>query len=264
MANEIRKYILNAELSTMVNGKAEKERFQFMLHIVHLEDVGQDASFYDPELKMHFADITALGSIYQINIQDIYLKLSSRLDKAADFIRRASYVNDWMEIRANTRGIVKSVENRDELKENWKVLRSMLSHDYTGEAVEQNLIEIDERWNISDKILPAVYTYLNFGLIFPHIPPKHDENWENRRKVTLSEYENGTFEEHLCYVGEQEGSRQYSVVLSSAPEQQTEIEQASGYILVNHGEILPQDADIEVNYRSETVQKSWQFKLKKY
>ena len=257
-------FVLDAELSTTINENLEKNRFQFLFQIDHLADVGQGASFYDPELKMHFVDRSAIGAIYQIDIQNIYLELSPRLAKAADFIRRVNYVNDWMEIKVNGKGVVMSVENRKELKDSWKELRRMLSHDFPGKAVEEKLTKIDERLNVPDKILRAVYTYMNFGLIFPHIPPKHGENWENRRQVALSEYENETVEEHLYYAEEHEGARRYNVSLSSTPEQQMEVEQASGYVLVSKEEIFPKEARVEVSYRNKIIQNVWTFRLDKY
>jgi len=261
MRNESSRYILEAELSKTTGRILEKSQYQFLIQFDHLEDVGQWASTYDPILKMHFEDLSALGAIYQFEIIDVSLCLSKKLAKATELIRRANYVNDWMEIRVNTMGVVKSVENREELKENWQALRQILSHDYTGKVPAKYLAEIDERVNLPDKILPAVYTYLNFGLIFPHIPPKHPNEWSKKRTILFSEYDEAV-EETITYTGLQEERRRYDVQWATAPQQKMQLLSGKGYYFLTPDEIFPMEAEMEVTYRyHDAITCQWLFKL---
>jgi len=255
-------FAVSAAVTHEWNGRSEKDTFRYVYVLTHLADVGQDASTYDPELKMHFEDRSALGSIYRIDIRRIDLQFSRKLAKASDFIRRTNYANNRMEIRRNIWGVVKSVENKEKLKERWKPLRKKLSHEYQGRVVEQSLTKIDERLNLPDKILPAVYTYLNYGLLFPHIPPKHSNEWSNKRKILFPEYDEPV-EECVTFTSQQDNMRRYDVQWATSPEQKMKLLSGKGYYFVPQDELFPVEAAMEVTFQYDEVIE-WKFELKKY
>ncbi|MDR0511255.1 MAG: hypothetical protein LBH06_09215, partial [Rikenellaceae bacterium] len=160
---------MKAALTSERGGKTEVNKFQYVFTVTYLYETGVNAYFYAPELKINIEDLSAKGAVYQIEIDKCAFELSSSLQKAYDLIRRAQYVNDWIELRVNRHGMIKSVENLDELRSTWLRLRKRIEADYEGKVVEQYLNEVGDRLNSDNKILPCVYTYLNFGMIFPLI-----------------------------------------------------------------------------------------------
>lgn len=117
-----------------------KNLFQFLYDISFIKETGNRACFYEPELKINVEDSSKYRFVYQIDIKNIHLELSRKLEKASDFIRRVHYANDWTEIGVNQNGVVKSIENIDELRSSWKKIKAKLINDYDGKAVTQYLV----------------------------------------------------------------------------------------------------------------------------
>lgn len=258
------RFVIKACLTTDRNGKTSEERFEFTHLVSHVRDTGAGAYFYDPNLKINVEDNSKLTSVFQIDIENIYLNLSPKLRKASDFIRRVNYINDWIEVTVNSKGIVKSIENLKELRTNWPMLRRRIEMDYEGMSVVRYLNEKEIALNSTEGILPCIYTYLCFGMMFPHIPAKHAEDWRNSRQIFFSEYENEAVEEKLSYVGLYEDKRRYDVSLSNPKVGEIKFVKGRGYYLVPPRNIFPESAKIQIEYRNDTMTNNWSFRLEKY
>jgi hypothetical protein len=153
---------------------------------------------------LHFINSNAPHFVYQVEIGNINLQLSPRLQKASEFIRRTCYAYNQIELRIDSdSGEIFGIRNREELINRWQRLRNKLANEYEGDSVHLYLKEIDEEMNINKAVWEAIYCYQNFGLLFPHISQnQYNNNWKNRRKIKLSPYEDELFEECTTYIPE--------------------------------------------------------------
>jgi hypothetical protein len=252
-------FVLQATLHNDMDRKSGKNAFQRTFHVKYLKEVGRNATFYDPELKMHFENPNALAEIYEIETDDVRVNFPNFLGKASDFVRRVNYRYDWIQIRINAKGKVLAVENREELKASWKRIRVGLQNDYEGKAVAKFLKEIDTQTDSNNPVWSAVYNYFYFGLLFPHIPCKHVSQWENKRLIEFSEYEEEKFEEHTVYNKTEDGIRYYDMKYEALPGSKTIIDECEGYLLIQEDDIFPVETDIEIKFHIEDIANQWHF-----
>lgn len=256
-------YLLNAELTSKRGEVTEKNKYQLVYHVNHIHEIGNKEYFYDPKLKINVENKAKQRSVYQIDIQLIELNLSKRLTKASDFIRRTMYVYDWIEICVNPQGKVISIENKEELKATWKEIRKRLLNDYNGKATENYLSKIDKQLNVDGRVLQCIYSYLNFGLIFPLIPYKHKADWTSCRDIVFSEYDEPIVET-VVFSESTEKSRKYNISLKAHPEQKMKVHSVNGYYLVSEEDIFPTEVRLSVSYEYDSIMNTWMFKLDKY
>lgn len=255
-------YILTARLASEGGGVSETSNYEYTIDVRPLGKTGRSRVAYDAELKMYFETYVE-ENLYRMDIRNIYLDLPKRLKKAADFIRRTRYATDLMEVKTGASGSVKAIGNVAELHSNWEKIKHMLTGDFTGEAVTEYLAKIDRR--LSPGSIAAIAScYSEYGLIFPHIPATHDENWTNVRPVELSGYDGEIFEEETRYRETVNGVRRYTI-RGRLPENSSLIlTRFEGYADVPENELLPRSADIRVEYRNRIIDHSWYFRLEKY
>lgn len=261
---EPNRFVIKARLTTDRNGVVNEECFEFTHLVSCVRETGVGAYFYEPNLKINIEDKSKLAYVFQIDIEHICLKLSPALRKAADFIRRANYIYDWIEVSVNKKGVVKSVENLQELRTTWPDLRKKIEADYKGGAVVPYLDEKETVLSSDEAILPCLYTYLNFGMIFPRIPAKHGDDWANSRQVFFSEYETETVEEKITYAGLNDDKRRYNVWWCNSDESAMKMVDGKGYYIMNRDSIFPESAKFQMEYRNDTITNSWNFFLEKY
>lgn len=256
-------YILTARLTSTGDGFEETCTFEYTVDMVFLEETGRDRTIYDPELKMYFEDLSALAGIYRADIQNIYLDMPKRLKKAADFIRRVNYRYNRMKIRMNDKGVVKSIENAAEIKSNWARMRTLLDKDYKGRAVDKYLAETDLQMASGDMMAP-VGCYLNFGLMLPHIPRRHNREWNRARMIGISEYEDEQMSEKATYNGTVDGVREYGVAGSLLSGSALGLSRFEGKIFMRENEVFPVRAFVDIEYSNMTVDNKWSFGLECY
>jgi hypothetical protein len=262
--SNITKYILRAELHNRVgSGKLQSHLFEREFYVRFLHKTGQNATFYDPELKMHFEDKSALSYLYEIEIYNAKTICGGELEKSADFIRRINYVYDWIQLNVNMKGKITFIENKEELKKQWSKIKLTLTHDYKGIAVDEYLEKVDQRFEEEKEIWQIVYQYFNFGLLFPHIPYKHNSDWEQKRLIEFSEYEDERFEEHIVYEKTEKGLRNYRVIITTQKDSATILEQYEGKIIIAENNLLPVMAVIEIVFREDNIANQWYFKIEK-
>lgn len=257
-------FSLRAELINSENDTSDTQLFEQTLFVRYLKETGRDSTFYNSEFKMHFQGISAIAYLYEIEIAEFHVTNSRRLSKAAEFIRRVNYVYDWMQVRINAKGKLLSIENKQELKDGWERLRGSILADYKGDVVEYALMKIDKRLETEDEIWSAIYQYIHFGLLFPHIPQSHDEGWENERLIEFSEYENEKFEEHITHEKTEDNLRTYKIRGHALPDSKTEVEKYEGFLSVSAGNVFPDSAEINIIFKREDITNRWTFNLLRY
>ena len=257
-------YILKIELISTNGEWTEVNRFEYDYNLRLLTKKKRREIIYDKELKMHFEHNRGFDLSYQIDIKNINLYLSKRLQKASDFIRRLNYIYDWIILTLNTeRGRVISIENKNELNSNWQKIRSLLKKDYEGKEVEEHLEEIDSRLKLANQEKIVSHCYHHFGLLFPHIRLQSN-NQENKRLIELSPYENEKFEEHIVYSETIDKVRNYNVKGYVLPNSKLKLKKYEGIISIDENKFMPSHAEIEVVYNNDGICNSWRFKLDKY
>jgi len=254
-------YTLKIALTTTIGESRETNRFEYDYAVNFLKEIDRDASYYDRELKIYIENTQALSFIYQVEIQNICLRLSQRLQKASEFIRRTNYAFNRMELKVKANnGQVVSIENKDELTKTWQKLRALLAKEYEGEPAHQYLKEIDEKLVVNE----AAYCYQNFGLLFPRIPQEHHKDeWENKRRIKLSPYEDDLFEEHVTYVETVDGIRKYKIEGVAFPDSKLIVDKFEGYCDVPVDQLFPVKTVIEVMYKNDDVINQWNFTIQK-
>lgn len=257
-------FLLRSELINSEKGQKEKSFFEHILRVRFLRETGHDITIYDPELKMHFEDRNAWASIYEIETVDVSVKCSRRLQKAEDFIRRINHKYDWIQVRVNAKGKILSIENKDELKKRWVRLKESILKDYKGATVERALNKIDNRFGTEDQIVSAVSQYFYFGLLFPGIPQKHGDTWNNKRFIEFSEYEEEKFEEQISYDHSENDLRTYNISGQIFPESNTIIDKYEGNLSLIKGDIFPDNAKINIIFRRDDITNQWNFTMYRY
>lgn len=257
-------YLLRSELISKKNKTTERFYTERVLNFRFLHEVGRNATTYNPEFKMYFKDITALASLYEIETLDVFVKASKRLSKAEEFIRRVNYKYDWIQPRVNDKGKILSVENKEELRERWLRLKEAILKDYKGDVVEHALVQTDNRLADDDTIMGAFLQYFHFGLLFPNIPTEHTPEWQSKRLIELSEYEDEKFEESITFCKDEDDVRKYDVKIQVLPESNTVIDSCKGYISVPKNDIFPRNIDLTIVFNREDIINQWHFELFRY
>lgn len=140
--------------------------------------------YYDKSLKVHFESPETFRT-FEIEIKDIRLRLDKQYRKAQDFLSRLNYKYDWIQVEQNNNGNITGIENIEELRSNWLLLRKRLEKDYNGITVEQYLNNIANRFSEDTHFKDIFGQYNEYGLLFPNIPQKHRSNWTGMRNVYL-------------------------------------------------------------------------------
>ena len=129
-------FLLRSELGDAKNRHADHCIFEKVLNVRYLHEIGRDAAFYNKELKMYFQDPFSLSQAYEIETVDFFVKASSRLSKAEEYIRRINYRYDRIQVKVNIEGTVLDILNKEELKKRWIRLKASILKDYKGAVVE--------------------------------------------------------------------------------------------------------------------------------
>jgi hypothetical protein len=258
-------FVLQSELTINNGNTEEKNLYETVFLVEPIEKRGKNATFYDKEMKMYFQDESALMIIYEIELYKICLILSEILDKANDFTRRVMLRYDWIQAKVkNSQGKAVGVENIAELQSTWQSIKGKILEDYEGEAVCSYLDEVDMQMSNPDTILSTLSQYFFFGLLFPGIPPSHQNEWSSKRVVELSDYEEEKFQETITFDKTIDNQRIYRIAGNPFPNSERAIENFSGWIGVQKGEILPFRAEVKVDYRILDKSYRWVFKLEQY
>ena len=258
-------FILRAELHNRRKGaELQSCLFEREFHIKFLGKSRQDAIFYDPNLKMHFENPSAIAYRYEIEINNTTTLCGGELDKSADFIRRINYMYDWIQLKVSLSGNITAIENKEELKNQWKKIKSTLIKDYEGEAVDACLQKIDQRFAGEKKVWTEIYHYVNFGLLFPPIPHKHNSRWSQTRLIEFSEYEEESFEEQIIYEKTEKGLRHYRVIIQAREGSTTVLQQYAGQIIMAENSLLPVKTNIETVFHKEGIANQWYFHIETY
>lgn len=251
-------------LTSFFNGIEQEEQLvERTIQVRYLKRVGQKAYSYDPELKIHFENKWALGNVYELGISKVCLFPSLRLKKASGLNRRLLYLYNWIQLNVGLTGAVRSIENKEEIRNNWSKLKQIFATEYVGDVVDFYIDKIDNRLNTTHPVWDCVHQYFNFGLIFPSIPPDHNSNWKNTRLVELSEYEDEFFEEHCTFEEQRDNKRVYSLSGNTLPESKTKILSYKGEILFLGDNLLPDQCKVQVTYERGNISNRWDFELNK-
>jgi len=250
---------LNADLTTINNGEIEQNSYEQMLFVRLMKDNKQSAVVYNKELKMYFEDTKAFCFYFEIEIRDIILKLSKRLGKSKEFNRKLFYRYDWLQIKANSKGQVVSIGNKEEIEKNWQKLKSRLKMSHKGDYVDKYLDRVDLEF--SHEIYPVINQYFQFGLLFPNIPVSHTDIWTGKRIIEFSPYEQEKFEEHIKIDCIENNKVRYHIEGKTLSDSKTEILNYSGNALKLKNEIFPQKISINTSINKDEIVSQWNFKL---
>lgn len=264
MEIEDKLFLLRIGFANRRGDKVNTCSFERLINVRFLREVGHDAVFYDKELNMYFQNTSAIAQVYEIETVDFFVKASGILSKAEEYIRRINYRYDWMQVKVNQSGKVMDILNKEELKERWLRLRTAIFKDYKGDVVEFGLSKIDKQFNDPNEIETCIAQYFYFGLLFPCIPQKHDEDWKNRRDIRFSDYENEIFDENITYTQTAEGNRYYKVTGTAYPDSETFLNCYSGSLCVSKDDTFPESADINIEFERDDIINQWSFDLLRY
>ncbi len=258
-------FLLRSELTNIKGSSVDHCSFERLVNIRFLREAGRDMPVYNKELDIHYYNILNFASIYEIETVDFFIKASSRLSKAQEFIRRLNYRYDWMQVKVKTQNMQLSIINTDELKNRWVRLKNAVLKDYKGDVVIHALEKIDKRFENQEEIISSLSRYFCFGLIFPGIPLKHrNENWIKSRFIEFSEYENEKFEEYIEYLGTVKGEKIYAITGNTQPGSQTVLSNYKGNISLEENNIFPIEASVRIEFNRDDVINQWSFNLLRY
>lgn len=265
MADAAKRYKLTVSLVSTGNDSVWRDGlvYEWILGVRFLNKRGQNATMYNAELNMHFIDRSALTYQYEVEFLKNRLLTSSRLEKSEDFIRKCSYRHDWSRLSINSKGQIVTIDNKEEMVERWKKLKSLLLNDYKGQAVNDYLTEIDSEFENTNKEWNVGSRYMGFGILFPQIPANHYEAWSNKRLVEVSEYEGEKFEEYISYEKTENDIRHYNVKGNHLANSSFIVSQFEGNISMSVNSFLPLTANIHVKYCNDDIQCDWSFELNK-
>lgn len=236
--------------------------FSYTLVIDAIKNVGQDATIYDRELKMHFEDRSARATVYEIEIDNVHLNLHQSLAKATDFIRRTFYRYNWIQLRVNRQGKVLAIDNSKEIIKQWNEIRTSLLYDYKGKQTENYVEKIDAKMAETDFSFKSLSQYFYMGLLFPAIPTEHNSQWQRNRTVELSDFEDIQLDEHITYVRTTDSKlREYNINGELPEGENCKLEKFSGNVIVPCDEVHPVKAQVDVVYNNEDININWNFKL---
>lgn len=239
--------------------------FEKVLRVYELRQIGKNATIYDKELKLHFTDRSALSTIYEISIEDVHIQASRDLSKAEGFIRMTNYMYDWMQVKVNnSTGKVLSIENKQELRETWQRLKTKIKQNYHGKVVENELRKLDAKIEQEEVIWSVINQYIHWGILFPHIPSEHHNNWERKRTIELSEYERERFKETTVYSETLNNNRKYKLDIQTLSESSNFILKCDGLLSVPVDDLLPSFAEIQVVFGRKNLTNEWGFELLRY
>ena len=257
-------YLLQSEL-TVNNGKTvEKNLYETVLLLNVLEQKEEVRIIHDKELNVNFNESLGFITTYEIELYNINLALSERLEKASDFTRRLMLRYDYIQPKVNAKGKVVSVENIKELRDVWQPLKENILEDYEGDSVTDYLKEVEEKMMTQDFILSPMSQYFYFGLLFPGIPLNHLNGWKTVRNIEISDYEEEKFQETVSFDRVVENLKLYNISGNTFPNSDFVLENFSGLVRVKKGEILPVQTDVTINYKINKQRYQWVFKLEQY
>lgn len=257
-------YTISVEHLSIDNGEEEKQVYNKVLNVTVLDK--STPIFYDEATKLHFESGKGCNWIYELEIADVSVKLSSRLKKAEDFIRRVNYCYDWIQISVDNQGKVTSIKNEPELKQDWQELKYLLLADYEGSQVEKYLSRIDLNFNHNNRLFNLFSKYFYYGLLFPEIPAVHTKEWSKHRIIKLSDYDEDVFfNEKITFESTIYELRKYKI--SGNLENNVEsldLHQFEGEIIYNANDEIIENANVIINYSQEgSFVSQWSFSLTK-
>ncbi|NDV67902.1 hypothetical protein [Dysgonomonas sp. 25] len=257
-------FLLRSELRNTRGDHVDHCSFERLLNIRFLRETGRNATVYNEEFRMNFYSPSSISSIYEIETVDFFMKASSRLSKAQEFIRRINYRYDWMQAKIKDKNLTLSVENIKELQERWPRLKAAILKDYKGSVVEHALSEIDKQFETPEGIYRSLSQYFYFGLIFPCIPKVHNENWNHQRNIEFSDYENEKFEEIISYIQTNDGKKLYKITGNTLTDSITTIHEYDGYMNIQEDDTFPTDVKVNITFERDNIINQWKFNLLRY
>lgn len=218
-------------------------------------------SFYDPNLSINVACHEILQRDYEIEIENITTKFEKTYRRLEDFYRRVNYRYDWIVLRTLENGKIDSVENKDELRKNWKELSGIIRADYVGNAVNEFLGSIDSDFSRDKHFLSLFNQYFYFGLLFPPIPYRHKQDWEIERNVMVWETRNVGLKEKLAFVSKEGDIRSYKISGELLSYFEYILDKYEGEIKYSSAQKMVKEADLHLIYTNSGTNE-WIFKLR--
>lgn len=258
-------FALHATLKTSFGNVERVNQFNRIYCVKKIQEIAKSNTYYNSELKMSFQNNDLQESIYELELYKNYLTLEKKLKKGSEFIRRIGYSNDWMQIRANQKGEILSIENREELAARWTKIKKSLLKEYVGETVTDYIEKVEKKLTSYEPFLPSLRQYYFFGLLLPPIPVSHHDGWETTRLVELSDYENQLFEERIIFKNSDDELNYYQISGNVIADNNTfELESWEGIYTKARQDIFPTTANVEVVIKNGNYTSHWTFKLEKY
>lgn len=243
-------YIETNKKTTNRNGQLTESRNTLLFELEELyKEERNNTSFPIPTVA------------YRIDLRDVSLSLEKEMKKASDFFRRTVYRYDWLIPVVDEKGEIMGIDNPEEMQEQWKELRSVILGDYEGTLVDEKISQIDHAMREKDFYIEPLSNYSYFGLAFPRVPIDAGAQWHKEREITLSDFDDIKFIEHLVCENTDKNNRFLSFTGKVINSDKCILNKFYGRMLMPCNDIFPTQAWVEINYTQEDKATEWRFEL---
>lgn len=232
------------------------------LRIIPLKTKSEKKLYYDKELKIQFESLESYR-FYEIEVEEVLLKVSKNFRKATDFLRRLNYKYDWIQVEISNNGKIAEVNNLEKLRANWLELKASLLKNYSGKVVDDHLNSITKDFK-NDKHFEDIFSqYSEYGLLFPPIPQKHNPQWRKSRSVKLDNKPDTGLVETISFAENVNELLLYNIELKNEESSQIiRIDDMRGSLIFCPDTLSVCNANIDITYSFDNiVSNQWNFRL---
>ncbi|WP_163305238.1 MULTISPECIES: hypothetical protein [unclassified Dysgonomonas] len=213
---------------------------------------------------MHF-ESSNLYRNYEIEIVKVFVEFEGDLKKAQDFQRRLNYKYDWIQVEICNNGKITNIGNLEDIRSNWLLLRQKLQDDYAGASVKDCLDKLSNQFLDDDYFNNLFIRYYEYGLLFPTIPEKHTDTWQDKRIIYLDTFTESQMIETTTFFSENDEFKTYNLnITKEANNNHINLISANGQLERIKKDNLIQKCDVKVKYfYDESIINEWNFGLER-
>lgn len=247
------------------NGKEREQIFSYSkkIRLSSLKDSTDKKIFYDKKLKMHFESVQSYRT-FILEIVDVFVDFDKEFKKSEDFLRRLSYRYDWLQLERCSDGKITNIGNLEELRSNWLLLEQRTRKDYTGEFVDEYLVNISNQFTDNGHFKSIFNQYKEYGLLFMKIPDRPGSSWPGKRIINIDNHPDSSLLETVTLAGENEKYKTYAIKLEQNPDSLMTLIEAAGELKWNKRINMLQAVNVKIRYYyDKTIINEWDFNMER-